>query len=202
MNHLALSPIRLVRRRTEPRGSAGKSRAAFGSCTKRLFRAPNVYFGPKQPRGPWASGANHSTPPGQIAPPTGAIRTSRTPRVKAVPCELKQASLRRPHPSVLADAGSQSPTVVSVDVSARLVTPASPAPTASLEPPPSCRPGTAPERPLSRRPRGCHCGRQDREPAAVGFRSMFVGGLGGRVVAVGRWEERPGAERGAGTGVT
>ena len=45
--------------------------------------------------------------------------------------------------------------------------------------------------------RGYHCGGQDREPAAVGFRSVPVGGSSGGVFAVGRsW--RKGAESGAG----
>ena len=37
-----------------------------------------------------------------------------------------------------------------------------------------------------RRARGCHCGRQDRGVTPVGFRSVPIGGSGGRVFAVGR----------------
>ncbi len=50
-----------------------------------------------------------------------------------------------------------------------------------------------------RRARGRHCGRQDREPAAVGLRSVPLGGLGGGVFTDGdRSRER--AESGAGAG--
>ena len=49
-----------------------------------------------------------------------------------------------------------------------------------------------------RRTRGCHCGRKDREPAAVGFRSVPLGGSGGSVFAVGRGEWRSSQAGGAG----
>ena len=42
------------------------------------------------------------------------------------------------------------------------------------------------------RTRGCHCGRQDREPAAVGFRLVPFGGSGGRVFEVGTRQWRAG----------
>ena len=45
-------------------------------------------------------------------------------------------------------------------------------------PPPVCQ---QPWRPLSRRTRRCHCGRQDRRVTPVGFGSLLVGGSGGRV---------------------
>jgi hypothetical protein len=43
-----------------------------------------------------------------------------------------------------------------------------------------------------RRPRGCHGGRQDREPTPLGLRSVPLGGPGRRVFAVGRrqWQWR------------
>jgi hypothetical protein len=49
-----------------------------------------------------------------------------------------------------------------------------------------------------RRTRGCHCGRQDREPAAVGLGKMPVGGSGWGVFAGGSGYWREGAEGGAG----
>jgi len=62
---------------------------------------------------------------------------------------------------------------------------------------PESLPVCAPRWPLSRRACGCHCGRQDRGIAAVGFGKMFVGGSGGSVFAAGsRWWK--GAEGGAG----
>ena len=49
-----------------------------------------------------------------------------------------------------------------------------------------------------RRARGCHCGRQDRGVTPMGFRSVPVGGPGGRVFAVGRREWWADAEDGEG----
>jgi len=51
-----------------------------------------------------------------------------------------------------------------------------------------------------RRPRGCHCGRQDRGSTPVGFRSVPLGRSGGRVFAVGRWQWRAGQACSAGAG--
>jgi hypothetical protein len=63
-------------------------------------------------------------------------------------------------------------------------------------PPPK---GSAPRWPPSGRPRGCDRGRQDREPAPVGLRSVLVGGSSGGIFPrrAGRDE---GAEGGAGAG--
>jgi len=49
------------------------------------------------------------------------------------------------------------------------------------------------------RPRGCHCGGQDRRASPVGLRSVPLGGSGGGVFEVGRWQRRSGQEGGAGS---
>jgi hypothetical protein len=49
-----------------------------------------------------------------------------------------------------------------------------------------------------RRPRGCHCGRQDRGLTPVGLGSVPVGGPGWGVFAGGGWQWRSGAESRAG----
>jgi len=64
-------------------------------------------------------------------------------------------------------------------------------------PPPVCQ---QPWRPLSRRTRRCHCGRQGRRVTPVGFGSLLVGGSGGRVFEVGRGEWQEGQAGGAGAG--
>ncbi len=142
---------------------------------------------------------------GRIAPPIGANRSTRwcnslhpDPPVKAIPCEIKTLrSDAQTHPSWLVPVPNCRQRTASTPRHAWSV-PASSAPAASRQLPHRCRPRPAPERPLSRRARGCHCGRQDRGVTPVGFWPVPVGGSGGRVFADGSERWRSGAESGEG----